>query len=276
FHDELISEGVLKTLSSEIDGHRNKDPSVTNYIAPEGVSSIVKHFLNQSGAELKKCEQITRVDVSGDKVQLTSDSGQSYECDSAVLTMPVPQILQLQGSIADILNSKPDVKQNLENVSYSSRFAVGLFYNPGTKISYTWGGKYITDSPCVRFVAIENKKRGLNNPKLGPSVTVHTSVPFSLENLEQDKNVMVPTILQQLRDVLPELPEPAEIKGHKWRFSQVHKAYVNNPGCVVLNEKPLIILAGDGFTHSNMDGCIASAISTKEAMLRVIGSKSNI
>lgn len=60
-----------------------------------------------------------------------------------------------------------------------------------------------------------------DNPKLGPSVVVHTNVPFGMEHLEQDKNVMVPTILQHLRDVLPELPEPNEIKGHKWRFSQV-------------------------------------------------------
>lgn len=57
--------------------------------------------------------------------------------------------------------------------------------------------------------------------ELGPSVVVHTSVPFSLEHLEEDKNAIVPTILQHLRDVLPELPEPTEIKGHKWRFSQV-------------------------------------------------------
>lgn len=60
-----------------------------------------------------------------------------------------------------------------------------------------------------------------DNPKLGPSVVVHTNVPFGLEHLEQEKNVMVPMILQHLRDVLPELPEPDEIKGHKWRFSQV-------------------------------------------------------
>lgn len=61
-----------------------------------------------------------------------------------------------------VLDSKPDVKKKLEMVSYSSRFAVGLFYNPGTKIGYTWGGKYIPEDSCIRFVAIENIKRNLS------------------------------------------------------------------------------------------------------------------
>lgn len=60
------------------------------------------------------------------------------------------------------LDSKPEVKKKLEMVSYSSRFAVGLFYNPGTKIGYTWGGKYIPEDSCIRFVAIENIKRNLS------------------------------------------------------------------------------------------------------------------
>nr|XP_022319410.1 renalase-like [Crassostrea virginica] len=269
FHKELITAGVLAPLRSDIEGNKSRDPTVTHHVAPQGVSSIVKHFLNQSGAELHTSEQIIQVDVKGDKVELTTESGERYQFDSVVLTMPVPQILQLQGTIADIINSKPEIKQKLEQVSYSARFAVGLFYNPNTKLSYTWGGKYIPEDPCIRFVAIENIKRGLNNPKLGPSVVVHTNGPFGLEHLEQDKNVMVPMILQHLRDVLPELPEPDEIKGHKWRFSQVHKPYEGSPGCVVLNEKPLIVLAGDAFSRSTMDGCIESALCTKDALQKI-------
>lgn len=276
FHEELISAGILTPLRSEIEGNRSRDPSVSHHVAPQGVSSIVKHFLNQSEAELHTCEQVTQVNVTGNTVEVVSEGGNTYQCGSLVLTMPVPQILQLKGTIADIIDSRPDVKKKLEMVSYSSRFAVGLFYNQGTKIGYTWGGKYIPEDSCIRFVAIENIKRNLNNPKLGPSVVVHTNVPFGMEHLEQDKNIMVPTILQHLRDVLPELPEPDEIKGHKWRFSQVHNAYEDSPGCVVLNENPLILLAGDAFSHSTMDGCIQSAISTKEALLKVHSMNSNI
>ena len=58
-------------------------------------------------------------------------------------------------------DSKPDIKKKLELVSYSSRFALGLFYEKGAKLNYSWCGKYISDNPCIRFVAIDNKKRGV-------------------------------------------------------------------------------------------------------------------
>lgn len=56
---------------------------------------------------------------------------------------------------------------------------------------------------------------------IAPSVLLHTSVPFSLENLETDKEEIKPVLLKHLQQVLPDLPEPVEVKSHKWRYSQV-------------------------------------------------------
>ena len=57
---------------------------------------------------------------------------------------------------------------------------------------------------------------------IGPSVVVHTSVPFSLKNLETDKDEMKDVIMAHLTQILPDLPPPDEVKSHKWRFSQVN------------------------------------------------------
>lgn len=54
---------------------------------------------------------------------------------------------------------------------------------------------------------------------------------------------------------------------------QVHKSYPDSPGCVVLSEKPAIILAGDAFTHSNFDGCLDSAISVQQTLTKLVKSK---
>ena len=56
----------------------------------------------------------------------------------------------------------------------------------------------------------------------GPSIVVHTSVPFSLQHLETDKEEMKDVIMSHLTQVLPDLPQPTEIKSHKWRYSQVN------------------------------------------------------
>jgi len=42
-----------------------------------------------------------------------------------------------------------------------------MFYDPGTKLDYPWGAKYVKDNPCIRFVAIDSKKRGLGMNKSG-------------------------------------------------------------------------------------------------------------
>lgn len=55
----------------------------------------------------------------------------------------------------------------------------------------------------------------------GPSLVVHTSVPFGLKHLEKDKEEVQPIILQELHKLLPDLPQPISIKCQKWRYSQV-------------------------------------------------------
>ena len=55
-------------------------------------------------------------------------------------------------------------------------------------------------------------------------------------------------------------------------YFQVHKAYAGSPGAVVLHTDPLLICAGDGFTHSNFDGCIESA----ETVLQVLKKQANL
>ena len=59
-----------------------------------------------------------------------------------------------------VISDDKGVRPNLESVSYSCRFAVGLFYEPGTVLDYPWPARYVTDNPCIRFISIDNRKRG--------------------------------------------------------------------------------------------------------------------
>ncbi|EMP24624.1 Renalase, partial [Chelonia mydas] len=115
---------------------------------------------------------------------------------------------------------KESQKQQLESVSYSSRYALGLFYEAGTWIDVPWAAQYITNNPCIRFISIDNKKRNIDSSEFGPSVVVHTSVPFGIAHLEWDKEKVQPIILDQLENIMPGLPKPTSIKCQKWRYSQ--------------------------------------------------------
>ncbi|XP_071107570.1 renalase-like [Haliotis cracherodii] len=270
--DELESAGVVKPFKGVLEGDNSVD--CRHYVTPAGSGSLVKHYLAKSGAEAKYEHHISQVDFkSGDcqAVQVTTQAGTSQEFDAVILTMPVPQILQLKGAIQRSIAGQSSVRACLEKVSYSSRFCLGLFYPPGTQLPFQWDAKYFFDGPCIRFVAIDNRKRGLRD--VPPSVLVHTSVPFSLQHLETDKEAMKPLIMQHLRDILPDLPEPEVVKSHKWRYSQVFQQYEGSPGCVVLETKPLVILAGDAFAQKgNFSGALDSAEATVQAVTKCINS----
>ncbi|XP_058697377.1 renalase isoform X4 [Poecile atricapillus] len=229
FYEDLVSQGILKPLTAPVEGMVVREGS-RNYVAPQGISSVVKYYLEQSGADV------------------------SYE----------QQILQLQGDIVNIINESQ--KQQLESVSYSSRYALGLFYEAGTGIAVPWAAQYITDNPCIRFISIDNKKRNIESPEIGPSVVVHTTVTFGSEHLDSDPAEVQQIILSHLQRIVPSLPEPSSIKCQRWRYSQVTRAVPNCPGQMILHTQPLLICGGDGFTRSNFDGCIESAMSLAQAV----------
>lgn len=102
--------------------------------------------------------------------------GKSELFDVVILTMPVPQVMQLKGEIQCILgrlvaqfgdiytknlltDSDKDLKRKLEKVEYSSRFALGLFYEKDAELKLPADVGYVNDHPVFRYFAIDNRRR---------------------------------------------------------------------------------------------------------------------
>ncbi|XP_041818954.1 renalase [Chelmon rostratus] len=258
FYSELLSAGVLQPLNGLVEGLKQRDGS-KDYMTPLGMCSVVKHFLSESGAHLFFEHHVTGLYRRGASWEVQRKAGGSETFDVVVLTMPVPQILQLQGDVEQMLSVQQ--KQHLEGVLYSSRFAVALFFPPDVVFSFPWAARYVTDNPCICYIAADSRKRNADAPGRGPSLVAHTSVPFGLEHLEKDKEDVQPLILQELHKLLPDLPEPVSIKCQKWRYSQVLTPVTDSPGQMTVLDHPLLVCGGDAFSHSNFDGCVESALS---------------
>jgi len=105
------------------------------------------------------------------------------------------------------------------------------------------------------------------DPSEGLSMVVHASVPFSIPLIDEQFEKVEPMLMVNLKNIIPNLPETDHKKFMRWRYSQVSTPYDGAPGCLVINDSsPLIILAGDAFTHSNLDGCISSGDSAFEVV----------
>ncbi|XP_066304972.1 renalase-like isoform X2 [Branchiostoma lanceolatum] len=276
FYDDLLGAGVLRPLSAPLDGDRS-DPSTSHYVAPAGISSVVKHFLKQADAEVHFGHQVSEIreqrGPGAGKWHVVAQNGTEAEFDAVVLTMPVPQILGLAG-VKALLEDQPSQLAQLQRASYSSRYALALYFSPGTRLDTPWAAKYVNGDPCVRFLSVDSRKRGLDGPEVGPALVVHTGVPFGLKHIDQALSEVQPIIMQHLQDVLPGLPEPISIKCQKWRYSQVHKPVEGSPGSLVVSSRPPLVLGGDAFSHSNFDGCIESALSVVSQVKELLTTKS--
>ncbi|XP_060795742.1 renalase isoform X4 [Neoarius graeffei] len=206
FYQELLMHGIFKPLVGTVEGMMAMEDGTVNYVAPSGTSSIVKHYLRESGAEVLFGHHVTHVYRRGPCWEVHRKEGSPEQFDVVVLTMPIPQILQLQGDIGSL------------------------------------------------------------SEEFGPTVVVHTSVPFGIEHMEEATEEVQAIILQELQKVMPGLPEPETIKCQKWRYSQVTRSVADCPGQMTLLTKPLLVCGGDGFTHSNFDGCIESALKLFEVV----------
>jgi len=59
-----------------------------------------------------------------------------------------------------LLLADDSLRTHLQNVQYSSRFAVAIRLPEDLVPPVKWMAMYVNDNPCVRFVALDTVKRG--------------------------------------------------------------------------------------------------------------------
>ncbi|KAL7643286.1 UNVERIFIED_CONTAM: hypothetical protein RMT77_006578 [Armadillidium vulgare] len=257
YYEELQKAGLLVPFSAKVGGMRPSNIEGTvHYVTPLGVSSLVKYYLGKINSKICYQHHVEKIDYDKQKWIVRTQNGVEDNFDVVVLTMPVPQILGLTGKIKSIIEEN-NLDEPLKEVEYSSRYALGLFFSKDSKISLSNGNiaEYITDDPIMRFVSIDNLKRGRND--VNPSVVFHTSVPFGKAYVEKTPSEVEPILLAKVKEMFPHWPEPNRVKCHKWRFSQVSLSYPGLPGAIEIGKG--LIAGGDGFTGSTFNSCIESA-----------------
>ncbi|XP_042238920.1 renalase-like isoform X2 [Homarus americanus] len=266
YYEELINAEVLTPLNTKVAGMKRSEEGTKHYVTPRGISSIVKHFMKEANLTARFDHHVRSIYMDNGRWSVRTSEGEADHFDAVVLTMPVPQILGLTGTVKDVIEKDEKLRSSLQSVDYSSRYALGLFYEEDASISLQdeAAAQYITNDSIFRFVAIDNKKRGQES--MASSVVLHTSVPFGKAHVEETPDQVKPILLNNVKEMFPDWPEPKFVKCQKWRFSQVTSAYPGLPGCIILADG--LVAGGDGFTHSNMDGCIESAKSIVAAVVQ--------
>jgi renalase len=276
-YEELVSAGVLQKFSGVIAGGPPPPAAAAaagsqeDYIAPGGTSSIAKHMLQQSKCNVQFGRRLMELSVQDRRWCARSEDGAEETFDAVVITTPLPQTLRdMEGNFGAVVDE--DTRSKMAAVQYSSRYALAAFYPDGIRAALDaipWTVKYFDGDACLRYISLESRKRGRESV---PALLLHTSVPYGLENVDRDKEEVEKEMLSRLPVLLGDsfsAVDPIHTKLIRWRYSQVRRPYAGAPGAVLLGADkelghPPLILAGDAFTGSNFDGCIASAAKARQ------------
>ncbi|CAF4858352.1 unnamed protein product [Rotaria sp. Silwood1] len=268
FFQQLIDDNVIELLDRQNLIGMHEKPDKIDYVAPRGIASVVRYFFEQAVVEMNLSKHITKIDLNStnNKFEISTNDEKLDEGEAVIVTVPVPQVLtQFKGSITKLIEDNKEIKDKLGQVKFSSRFSVGLFYSPSiTNLNIPWHIYYVdkNENDCLRYLAIDNAKRNKNEPPF--SFIAHTNVDFGAKYVEADKIIIGEQIKENIFQFLPKLPRNIRnVKYHKWKYSQVIQSYPDKPGCVLLHEHPLLVLAGDSFAaESAFEACIEAAIET--------------
>jgi len=242
--DDWLEQGVIKEWCQGF-GEADGKP---RYCGVEGTRGIAKYLAQ----ELNVQTNTKVVEINYDGHWLVQTEAQQYEGEMLLLTMPVPQALDLLD--ASLIVLPLDFRFALENITYNPCITVLALLEQQSNIPAP-GGIALEDG-CLVWLA-DNHQKGIS-PN-GYAVTLHASPSFSEDYWNSDDAEIAYKLLTAAADYLA--APVIKYQVHRWRYSQP-KTFHTEP-YLALSEIPLV-MAGDGFVAPKVEGAVLSGIAAGE------------
>ncbi len=248
FVEELLLEGiagiwpVIDTADAPL-----------HYIGRDGMSAIAK-YMAQS-LNVKTGERVIRLEKttpsSGNGWRAICDTGNAFEADNLLITIPAPQALALLHD-SNIGADEVDLAA-LKLILYLPCIAVmAVLSQPGLIPA---PGAVRLNQRSVVWVA-DNHQKGISPNQT--SVTIQAGQVFSQTHFDDDLMTVGQTMLNQLTDLIP-AASVLTYQVHRWRYSL---AEVRHPESFLSANTPArLLFGGDGFGPGNIEGAFLSGLA---------------
>lgn len=245
----VVQEWALQdTELSDISFHHPR------FVGVEGMSSIAKYMAQPLNVQTGQ----RAIHISGDEngcIVLT-ESGQAYEADTLIITIPAPQALVLLNDSYLLSAAESSV---FESIEYAPCIAVMVLLN-GNSLIPTPGILKFGQGP-VAWVA-DNFQKGISETT---SITVHASAAFSKQHLDEDLTVTGELLINSLSEWIPKA-QIESFQVHRWRYSLAEKSYPQP--YYVCNTPFSLLMGGDGFGQGNVEGAFQSGRQMANFLLK--------
>ena len=256
--DTWIKVGLVEKWSDgfyNAEGYFQKSDKAF-YRGIESNRSIAKYLAKNLNVFTQ--QRIVKSQWNSNQWIVNSQQGDSFKGNNLLITAPVPQSLDL----LDNSNFKvpPDIRNNLEKVTYNRCIAVLAFLEKPSQIPEP-GGLWL-DGEYLTWIA-SNHKKGISPEAY--AVTLHGNAEFSLANWEADRDMVAKKLIDVAQPWLG--AKVVSYQVHGWKFSQPNSSY--GQPYAAIQEPGTLILAGDAFSpQRNVEGAVLSGLAAAEYIIQ--------
>lgn len=251
FTQKIIDAGVAKKWNLE---EADKAFSHPRVIGKNGMNTIPKFLAEE--IDIKLNEKVIKISENDNGCQLETESGNIYQADALIITIPAPQAIELlQKSTLNLSKSNLEV---LENIQYYPCIAVMATLSSPTNIPKPGGLTLQSDN--ISWIA-DNFQKGIS-PLF--SATIHASPAFSEAHFDDDLTEIGKQLLNQITEWIPS-SSVESFQVHRWRYSLAHQRDTENYLLADATSFPLLF-AGDGFGIGNVEGAYISGKSAAQCL----------
>lgn len=242
-----VVEEWCRGFAGQADGH-------ARWRGNPSMNSLAKHLAR--GLEVHLEQELVALHCLPNQWRAAIRSGEVYSASAVVLTPPVPQSLALMAAGGCVL--APEIHAQLAGIEYDRCLAVMAVLEGPSHLPPP-GGLVPAEGP-ITWIA-DNQLKGIS---AAPAVTIHASPAFSLEHWEGDRQASGRLLLEAAADWLGVGIKTFQV--HGWRYSKPVR--VHEQACLIANESPLLVLAGDAFAGPKVEGAALSGWAAAEAILK--------
>lgn len=213
------------------------------YTPTQGINSICKSLINKD--DLVTSTKIISCYKSNNKWLLKDENNNSFEnFDLLILTIPAPQILELNIDIKD------DIKSKLQQVKYDSIATLIMHSNSMFKID-----KSLIDSDFFKYVSNNSRKYNYDDFS---SYVFHVNENFSTANNYRTKENIGELIYKYIEYYQStKLAKEISIIPHLWKYALVNTGI--NDQEYYYNKSDELSICSDYFKTKNLEGSFVSA-----------------
>ncbi|MBD3335048.1 MAG: NAD(P)-binding protein [Candidatus Eisenbacteria bacterium] len=232
--------------------YRNRDDENPRWRGKPAMTAIAKHLGRDLNLVVGERLEALRGDADG---WIGSGGGRDVVCaGAALLTPPVPQSLALLD--AGGVSLPGDARAKLAAIEYEPCLAVMAVLDGPSGIPAP-GGMAPAEGPMA-WIA-DNQAKGVSRR---PAVTIHATAAFSREHWDRDRKETGGMLLQAAAAWLSS--RPTEFQVHGWLYSTPRR--VAESRCLVLNQRPPLLMAGDAFGGPGIEGAALSGWAAAETL----------